>query len=227
MIDKYFKHDTKNKMTLFIGDKLEVFIPTRYDRYEGCLVVENTVATLAIFNMTINGKIKKLFYLPAVISMDYSDNELVLIDDKEYMKLTLRKGDRFMISSEVICNKSLGFILFYEFIQLGNYPDGITYDNIGSMLEPLTELTGLSFGADNAVVEALFSQLSRDGNDLGQLYRLTNMKKKEHIVPMRDIAHAARSTTGKLVGNYLDSTMDSAIVNPSTSSSEIENILRQ
>lgn len=227
MIDKFFKHDTKNKTTIFIGNKLEVFIPTRYDRYEGCLVVENTVSTLGIFSMLINGKIKKLFYLPAIIGMDYTDNELISIDDNEYMKLTLLKGDRFMISSEVICNKSLGFILFYEFIQMGNYPDGITYDNIGSMLEPLTRLSGLSFGADNAVVEALFSQLSRDKDDIGQLYRLTNMKKKEQIVPMRDIAHAARSTTGRLIGNYLDSTMDSVIVNPSTSSSEIENILRQ
>ena len=226
MWDKYFKFDNKLGSIIFIGKELKLQIPMRYSTYSGCLVIENTVFSLAIFNMKIGGT-ERLFFLPAVIEIEFSDMEIQTYDNKQYLELILQKGDRFMISSDVIANQALGYIIFYEFVQLGNYPKGITYENIGRLLDPLKEYLNISFGVDPVVVEIMFSQLHRDKKDLSKLYRLTNMATEPYRIPMRDVAHAARSTTGRLVGNYLSGAIDSVIVNKSDSSSEIEDILRK
>lgn len=226
MWDKHFKFDEKMGSIFFTGKEMKIQIPMRYSTYSGCLVIENTVFSLAIFNMEING-VEKLFFLPAIIEIEFSDMEMKLYDNKQYLELTLQKGDRFMVSSDLVANQGLGYIIFYEFVQLGNYPKGITYENIGRLLNPLKNFLHISFGVDPVVIEIMFSQLHRDNKDLSKLYRLTNMKSEPHRIPMRDVAHAARSSTGRLVGNYLAGAIDSVIVNKSDSSSEIEDILRK
>ncbi len=226
MFDKHFKFDNKLGSIIFTGKTMKIRIPERYSSYKGCLVIENTVTSLAIFPMTING-VEKLFFLPAIIEIEFSEMQTVIIDDTPYLELTLFKGDRFMVASDLVANKSLGYILFYEFVQLGNYPVGVTYGNIPRLFDSLKKFSGIDFGVDPSVVEIMFSQLHRDNKDMSKLYRLTDMSKQPHRIPMRDITHAARSTTGRLVGNYLSGAIDSVIVNKSDSSSEIEDILRK
>ena len=228
MIDRYFKFDNKSKTIYFNSKSLKVFIPTRYDRYKGCLVIEDKVTTLGIFSMLIDGKVEELLFIPGIITMDYNDmTKVVLEDGLEYLELTLKKGDKFMHSSEIVKLDSLGFVLFKEFIDLGKYPKGINYDNAYKLFDNLKAFVGIDFHVDRTVLEIIYSHLYRDPTDLSTLYRQTNMNKKPIVIPMRSVAHSALSTTGRLVGSYLNSTMDSSIVNKSKQNSEIEDILRQ
>ncbi len=228
MIDKYFRFDTKQNICFFNSKSLKVRIPTRYDRHKGCLLIEDKVTTLGIFEIVIDGKITELFYLPGIITIEYSDMEKVVLDDGlEYLELTLNKGDRFMCNTEVIKQDGLGYVLFKEFIDLGRYPRGINYSNVHKLFDSLKELAGVDFHVDNSVFEVIFAHLHRDPSDISKLYRHTAMTKKPLRIPMKSVSHSALSSTGRLVGSYLNSTMDSVIVNKSKENSEIEDILRQ
>jgi hypothetical protein len=224
-LDSYFID--KGTVKYFNGKKMELLIPKRYSNYEGCLQVEDTIKTLAILNMKIDGKDVYNLLLPAIIEMDYSEVAFITDDDGiEYVKVTLYKGDRFMVTTDLIPNDKLGYIIYYEFIYIGNYPKGVSYNNCTEIFDSLTAFIGLNFKVDHAVLEIILAQLHRDSKKINELYRLSDMKDEPYRIPMKDSPHAARSVTGRLVGNYLNDNLDSIIVNKTSTSSEIENILR-
>ena len=52
------------------------------------------------------------------------------------------------------------------------------------------------------------------------------MKQPPEIIQFRDIAHGTVTTTGKIIGNYFDDSLRSAIVNPTEEGNDLENIMR-
>ena len=224
-VDKYFSN-TKGAM-VFTGNKLEVRVPKRYGKHQGCLAIEDTVKTIGIFKMIINGKIESQLFIPAIIDIEYSSIEDEVTDKgREFHILTLLKGDKLMTSTELMVNNRLGYVLFYEFVHMGHYPEMVNYTNIATLFDYISDFLGISFGVDHSILEIMFAQLFRDPSKINKVYRLTDMKKEPEVIPMRDIAHSARSVTGRLVGNYLSNTLDSVVVNKSDNSSEVENLLR-
>jgi hypothetical protein len=221
---KYFKRvkDT----VYFEGEKLEIFIPTRYEGH-GCLDMTDTVRTLAIFDMKINGSIDLGYMLPAKVTIEPTDIEIVMKDGNRYAKLTLTKGDAFLKNTTVVRDTQLAYIIFYEMVYGGRTPNFIDYDQTAFIFDVVTEVTGVRFPTDHAVFEMMSAMLHRSQDDISLQYRLTDMKKPARNIPLSLVSHAALSTTSKIVGAYMDNGIDASLVNASDIPSEIEDLLRQ
>jgi len=216
----------KNNTIRFNGNKLSVIIPKRYEIY-GCLKIQQEVHTLGIFDLIINDKIEKGFFLPAIMIMIPNDIQMKNIDTESYYELTFEKGDIFMKTSYVVQNQALSYVIFKEFISVGKLPKFINYKNAPLMFNSLQEVTGAKLTANPVIYEIIFAYLYRDKKDIMKPYRLTNMKDEPLYIPLKDVAHSAISTTGRIVGSYLNDCITSVIVNESENNSEIEDILRQ
>jgi len=222
--DKYFKID-KTDAVIFIGNKLEIHIPKRYENH-GCVEIGEEVKTLAIFDMIINDSVDTGYFLPAHICIIPTNIETVNINNKTYFKLTLYKGDVFIKNINVVKNPQLAFVMFYEFIFLGNMPKFIDYNKSAFIFDKVKDICGINFRSNKVVFEIMSAHLYRTENDLTQPYRLTDMKNEPVNIPLRAVTHAATSTSSKLIGSYYSSAINSALVNQANESSQVEDLLR-
>lgn len=222
--EKYFK---KSKDSLIFTSKtLEVYVPVRYGQH-GCLDVSENVQALGIFDMVIDGTVKSGMLLPAKITMKPNNIETILRDGERHLKLTFLKDDVFIVDTHVVQDEHIAYVMFYEFVYGGKVPKFMTYDQLGFIFEKAEEVTGIKFPTNSAVFEMMNGALHRDATDLNKFYRLTDMKKDPLRIPLRTVAHAATSTTTKIVGSYDNEGFDAALVNAADTPSEIENLLRR
>lgn len=224
-MEQYFRHDKDEKKVFFTGDTLEVFIPDRYRKY-GCLYVEESVLTMGIFDMVIDGNIETGYFLPAMIRMEPSGIDEVKTGAGAVVKLTLHEGDLFM-TTEIVRNPTLAYSVFSEFIEYGKVPDFLTYTDKLFMFDIASEVTGMKFGVDHSIFEIIMAYIHRDSKDYSQHYRLTSMNQEPTQISLNQVPVLAESTTSKLLGSQFDAALDSAMVNKAEESSELEEILRK
>ncbi len=220
---KYFEQ--KKNTVYFIGDKLEVFIPKRYENH-GCLEVSTVVQVLGMFDMTINDEIKVGYALPAMIAIEASEMANVSVGDTKFLKLTLFKGDAFIKDIEVVQNPSLAYVIFYEFINNGSPPAYVNYSNISELFGDVKEVNNISFGVDHVMFEMMYSQLFRDPNNINLLYRLTDMSGQALQIALSAVSHMSTSTTSKLVGSYFANSINAALNTENKVPSKIEELYR-
>lgn len=221
---KYFKQ--KGDTVYFEGDELVLFIPERYEKH-GCLDISEKVSVLAIFDGTINKDIPFGYMLPAKVVVEPTYIDTVVKNGNRYAKLTLSKGDVFIKNINVVQDSTLAYIVFYEMVYGGRTPDFIDYNENGFIFDEVSRVTGVKFPTDHAIFEMMSAMLHRSQDDIAVQYRLTEMKKAPHVIPLSLVSHAAISTTSKIVGAYMDNGIDAALVNASDIPSDVENILRQ
>lgn len=222
---RYFRRDTTNNKIYFIGTKLEIFISTRFENYK-CLHVDTTLTTLAIFDIVIDNKIEDSFFLPAIINMEPSEIKPVTIGDDKFIKATFQFGDCFIANTMVSKTQDFGYVIFYELINSGNRSKHLTYDKIVKIFDMLGSVCDVKANTNRKTAELLMSWIYRSKDNLSIFYRQTDMKEPPVTLMFKDTAHAAISTTGKLIGNYWDDSLRSAIVSPATETSDVEEILR-
>jgi len=161
-------------------------------------------------------------YLPALITLIPSD----IITSGDFVVAIFNKGDVFMKDNTVINDEGMAYTLFNEFIFLGNMPEFIKYLDSPKMYDDMKRMMRVDFHTDRVIFEIIYSHLYRNPDNIMEPYRLTNMSKDPVFVPLRQVQHAAMSTTGKVVGSYFDVGLDSAIVNKAENNSKIEDTLR-
>ena len=211
---------------LFIGDKLEIFIPDRYEQH-GCLGIGEDVVSLGIFDMRINDTLDVGYNLPAKIAIRPSNIEIVSIEGDRFYKLTLLKDDVFIKNINIVQDGQLAYIIFYEQVYGGKIPKFTTYDNASRLFDVVGDVTGVKFNTDHVIFEMITAMLHRDKDDITEMYRLTSQTKPAANIPLRLISHAATSTSAKIIGAYLDDGIDSALVNAADKQSDIEDLLRR
>ena len=222
---QFFNKDDKTKEVKFTGDRLDVYIPRRYENHDS-LTVRDTILTLGIFDMVINNSIHVGYYLPAYIGMIPSEVDDVSYQGEPCVKATFYKDDIFIKNTNVVRNQGIVYIIFKEFVSLGKQPSFISYRDSAFMFDSAQKVCGVKFPVDHVIFEILFSHLYRDLDQVTIPYRNTDMTKIPVRIPLTAVAHATTSTTAKLVGSYFENGVNSALVNQSDESSDIENLLR-
>ena len=223
-LKQYFKK--KGKSIIFIGDTLEIFVPDRYTTH-GYLDITNSVKTIGIFDMQINGKIDTGYLLAGVIEILPSEISTTNIDGQKFHKLLLNKNDVFIKDDKIVGDEKIQYVVFYEMIFGGHYPQFMKYKDVATLFDNVLKATGGSFNTDHMILEMIAATLFRSKKDPTVEYRLTDMKDDPYILPLRSIGYVAKSTTGKILGNYMNEGVDSVLVNTSNTPSEIEDLLRK
>ena len=221
----YFRVDTKANKTIFIGTKMEAYIPMRYGPYD-LLSQEEMLNTLGIFGMKINDTVEGGIFMPAVIKSRPTHTYTSTIADIQYLVAEYKKDDILIDNMSIIENARLGYVLWNEFIALGNLPDFLEYDQWCTMFDLVSDLCGIKFKVNHAVFEMIYSHLARDADDLTLKYRLSSMLRAAVFIKLRSVAYGPDSAAAKIMGSYMDLGLTSAMVNASNGdASPLETIL--
>lgn len=219
------KHLTKKgNQVIVTKGPITILIPRSYEKYKR-LTVTDEVDTLAMFEITIDGETKGFFASASVI-MKPSTVEYVTDSGQEYLKCTFTEGDIFFKSTSVVKNSNIAYIVFSEYIEKGQIPRFMKYDDLAFLFDTVKRLTGCSIPAEHATFEMIYAHLSRNRNNLKVPYRLTTMNEPPLFLKLKDVPHAATSTTAKLIGSYLNNSIATSMVNAAEDQSDIEDLLR-
>jgi hypothetical protein len=221
---KKFSQKDANSPVIFTGDKCVVTILQKLENY-GCLKIADSVTTLGVFDMEVDG-VKSGCFLVARVEMFPSDISNTTIDGVPYVQLTFNKGDTFMKTTKFVVDPKLAFYVWLEYIKYGNTLDAMKYEDQAFIFDKIRQTSGTTFPVDHVVFEAIFSYLSRDANDPNVQYRNSGMKGDFMRIQLNDVAHAARSTQARIVGAYMKEGINAALDNPNTMNSPIEDLLR-
>ena len=222
---QFFEQDDKEQCVRFIGDKLECFIPMRYQN-ENYLVISNEIQSLAIFSIRINDTIDGGLQLPALIRIDPSDTYETTIDDEKFLVCVLTKGRRIMCSTSVLQIERIGYFVWREFLSLGHFPKYITYQNVNSLFDDMREIAGRGIGANHVIMELVLAHLFRDAKNLNVKYRHTDMIDPPAHVTLRDVSYGPSTTHSRMFGSYSDTGRNAALLNQSDTNSELSDLFR-
>ena len=216
----------KDKSLIFTGEKLTVTISKRFEG-SNCLIIGNTVITMGIFDININDKHDVGYELPAMVEICPSETTTVNRNGDAYLVLTLYKNDIFIKDVNIIRDQKLANTAFHEGPFTGNYPNFIDYDKSAFYLDVVCDITKTNFRVNHVINEFISAVTFRDADDITKQARHGNSKKPPICIPLRLISQIAESTTGKIMGSYMEDGIESAIVNAADKNSKIEDILRQ
>ena len=205
---------------------MEIFIPERYGVHD-FLQVDDSIITIGFFDMLINGKIKTGYRIAALVEIIPSETETVLIENRSFIKATLNKGDIFLKDTKYVQLPKIGYVLFYEMANSGNYPLYMTYEESSTVYDYIAKICGATFHTNHAIFEMVSSHLFRSSKDIRIPYRNTTMSSEPKKLGLHAIALLAESATGKIIGAYSRQGVEAALANgaPETNS-QIEDILR-
>lgn len=220
------KHITKNKNGEMVvtGESVTIMIPRSYEKYKR-LNITDEIDTLAVFEISIGTETKE-FFLPATVTMCPSLVEYVTIEGQDYVRAVFEKGDIFIKNTNVVKNGYIAYIIFSEYVEKGQIPRFMSYDNLAFIFDTVQRITGCKLPAEHAVFEMIYAHLSRDAKKLSTPYRLTAMSEPPKFLKLKDVPHAATSTTAKLIGSYLNDSLVNSMVNAAEDESDVEDLLR-
>lgn len=223
-LNKHLTRMKDGRVMVTGSEEITVMIPRSYEKYKR-LSVTDQIDTLAMFEITI-GNESRGFFLPASIVMQPSIVQYVTVNGNDYVKGTFTKGDTFIKSSNVVKNGYIAYIVFTEYVEKGQIPSYMTYDNLAFLFDIVKRITGCSLPAEHATFEMIYAYLARAKNNLKMSYRHTSMNEPPVFLKLKDVPHAASSTTAKLIGSYLNDSIASSMVNAAEDTSDIEELLR-
>jgi hypothetical protein len=215
----------KGNSLIFTGDKLEIFIPERYETH-GYLNISTTVRTIGFFDMIINDTIETGYKLAALIEIVPSSSEATTVDGDPVIKLTLHKGDVFIRELKFIKDPKISYILFYEMTFTGRYPKFIQYEDCATIYDYIGHTTSGASSISHTIFEIVAMQVTRDSKNVAKLFRHTSMKGDPLFIGLHSIANVATSTSSRITGAYARAGLEASIANASERNSEIEDALR-
>lgn len=220
-----FQQKNPSSPVIFTGERCVVTILQKLEETYDCVSVKDTVTTIGVFDMEVDG-IQSGMFLIGRIEMVPSQVDRVVIDNTPYIQLTFKKGDVFMRTTNIVVEEKLAFIVWLEYIKFAHTLKAMSYEDQASMFDRMRMSAGITFPVDHSVFEVIFAHLSRDKNDFTIPYRNTDMKDDFRRIQLNDVAHAARSTSSRIIGAYNKDGINAALDNPSDAHSTIEDLLR-
>lgn len=222
---KKFQQENEESPVIFTGDTCVVTILQKLEETYGCVSVSDTVTTLGVFDMEVDGMLSGMF-LVGRIEMCPSDVSRITIGTTPYIQLTFKKGDVFMKSTNIVVEAKLAFFVWLEYIKFAHTLKAMTYEDQAALFDKIRLSTGTTFPVDHSVYEAIFAHLSRAEDDFTIPYRNTDMKKDFRRIQLSDVTHAAKSSSARIIGAYNKDGINAALVSPNDSNSHIEDLLR-
>lgn len=224
VLSKFSQKDSESPV-IFTGDTCTVTILQKFEETYNCVSVGDTVTTIGVFDMVVDG-IQSGMFLCGRVEMCPSDVSRITEGNTEYIRLTFKNGDTFLKSTTVVVEPTLAFYIWLEYIKFAHVLKAMTYEEQAEMFDRIRISVGITFPVDHAVYESIFAHLSRSQDDSAVPFRNTDMKGNFVRIKLSDVAHAASSTSARIVGAYDKDGINSALVRPPDSSSQIEDLLR-
>ncbi len=213
-------------------EKLRVYFPVRYEE-ANLANISNTVTTIGYFAVATEDNFFGCYSIPARVTMEHS--EISRVKDSEgntFYELEFEPGSAIFANTYLFKDDVISYYLFKLFTKGGKIPWYYTTDDILRLYDEVPLFSGSNVTRNIPIMDMLISITQRSPEDQNKFYRhyiTRQMRANGHqaaIFPLSNVALGRSNTTAKVLGNYYDESSTSALINPSGSSEDIENLLR-
>lgn len=156
----------------------------------------------------------------------------VNIRDVAYFEFHFDAGDVVFVSTDLVKRDVLIYNVFDEIFFKGNVPWYLEYEDLGKIFDTSKSYAASNVGQNYETIELIASLVTRAADDRTKYYRTIlesrgDLKAKPPAyIPLKSVFYAVTNTFNKLAGSYFSDGVVSALVNPSTTTSRIETLLR-
>lgn len=210
----------------------KIQIPVRYEE-RNLAYIGSDNHILGIYGIIMDDRYA-CSLINSMISIDPLSTEKIKNDDEEYYQFNFEKGNTVIKTVNLVKTATLTYSIFDEFFAKGYVPWFLnTQEDLVSIYDTALYHAGANVGSNKAITRLLVSFVSRDPINKTKFFRYTlnenidNKDIKPAFVPLKSVELSATSTLNKIGGNYFDVGVKSALVNPSSRTEKIEDILRR
>lgn len=209
---------------------LKLYIPKRFSE-RGLATIGTTIKTIMYFILVDNNGNSAITRNPIMMATEPSNVNSVTFDDIDYHEFIYHKGDKVIVSNTMARNDDFIFPVHDEFASKGQIPKYLNMEDAILTFENCGYFTGVNLGSNPQISEMIYSSICRNKNDL-LIYRANEIKTRDDFskdveyIGFKNISLMATGTATKMIGNYMNSGLDSALVNKSENLEPIEEILR-
>ncbi len=225
-VDRFFDYDPVEKIRTVACNTLEVRVPARYTNY-GMLNVSDSVETIGLMDMIFDDKYRAGWHCLVTFKSSPSEIDAMTYNGMDYRILRYVRGDKFMISAQVMKNKNVVFAVYVEPITRGFIPYWMTIDDVNVLLDQSSYMCDSKLPIDHALLEAVYAHLMRNAENKFQRYRHTDMKGPMAFVGLRNVMYSPDSTTARLMGSYgFDQGLVASLVDQTDRRQLVEDLFR-
>ena len=223
-IKKYIKFEKEKYIVT--ANEIKVYINDRWHLY-GLLDIGQSVTSVGVMDIEIDGKYNCGLYLLADINMQPSIIEKITIDNQLFHLLTFKKGDIFISNKSVVKNGDIIFSVYKELIDGSGKLDLMSYEDYNKFLDQANEVCDANIPVDRTMLEVIYSFIFRNKDDILEVYRHTDMKKTEYVkIPLKAYHISAKNTLSKMAESFTFDGITSALVNENKDKTLLEDIIR-
>lgn len=210
---------------------MKVHIPTRFE-VRDLLTVGKDIFSLAVIPLIIEDKYYAVLNIAAKVQLKPLTIKKIHIDEVEYYELGFDKGSTLFKTKNVVKDSDIVYKMFDEFVQKGNVPWYMSYEDMGNIFNSVKKYAGVNLGNNPEITSLIISFISRQENDLSKYYRHTLNdfndlnKKKVSFIPLKSVIYNATGTLDRIAGSYMSDGIISSLVMPTKESDQIEKLLR-
>lgn len=152
--------------------------------------------------------------------------------DQSYYEFSFDPGTTLIKNSYAVMDDTLPYQMYREFIEMGKVPEFFSYEDMANIFISVVDLAGVRLGASEAILSAIASSVIKDPEELRRSFAFVindideQLKQRYSVVPFRDVQLGATNNTAKLMGSFSDLATSSMLVNPSTRTEPMEELLR-
>lgn len=214
--------------TVMTKSYCKIQVPKRFEDRDLC-IIGRQISVYGLFALILEDGSYAVRNTMAMMQIEPYKTETVLVNGVEYYEF------HFYPNSVVISNTSLvkeATVVYYvmdELIFQGKIPWYIGYEDMAKILDSSSKHAGSSVNSTLETIEMIDSAIARESDDLLKPYRYSasqGSKAAMSFVPMVNVYFSAAGTVNKLGGNYFQDGVIAALVNPSTETSTVEEVLR-
>ncbi|CAH0447992.1 virion structural protein [Vibrio phage vB_VpaM_sm033] len=210
-------------------ENIKIVFPKRY--INGKLGnLDERFNTVAIFAVILEDGTWEVCSICSIIPLTPSGSSIIKINGVDYYELTWEKGQVICPNLNLVQRSNLAFEIYDEFITKNRLPPYM--DNLDSckILDSLKEFSGVNLGANFALLRIYNATTTRSLEDrtvpAREQYKTQADFHRMDVdrIALRSVAYVADNTTSRLNGSYLAQGFNSALVNPSESIEEVEQV---
>ena len=208
----------------------KVIFPVHYAEKKLCEFNSEITKVLGIVMILVNNTYAVLS-VNAMIEFTPGEISTIELEGEQYYQMSFDAGSTVINNMKVVKEDILPYFIYDVFISKGRIPGYMNYEDVCKIFDTAKSYADANVGERPEVIQLMVSIVARDKNDRTKYYRQVVKDHTDNsrlvFIPMKSVEYGATNTVNKLGGNYFQTGVISALINPSDKVENIESILRE
>lgn len=223
--------------SLMAKKETRIYLPLKY-RSRNLATFGQSTRSVAIFPIVM-GNDYSVMKVCANMDLTPTSSRSVTINNEEYVELFFSAGTSIAKSASLVQSAVLVYYISDHFLSKGDIPWFFSYQDISELFDTCIKHAGTDLNVDPAILEVIASSLSRQTKDRTKYLRHALKSQADFVHPeklvaggvsyisLKNIELGATNTTAKIMGNYYNEGLSSALVTNTDRLEGVEELLRR